>query len=358
MTQETEVSPASAPETSSAALAPDTGAAANTPTLSTDTADTAAAPDPTPSGDQPADMVEAVRRVLEPAPQTDTPPAAAPATDAVAPVASEGDPTGTDTSDEVTPDDLRDIQKPSVKRRLEKLLEQRNTYRREVETIRPDADAWRQTSEWLTQARIDPQGFNQALGLAALWATGRHADFLAAMRPYLETAQLNTGDLLTPDMQRQVDEGMMTPEAARELVRARAEASRARHEAELIAQQQQNYVQSQQQQAATHAVASAVTQWEQSIKARDPDYALKAQAVARHARALAAERGAPATPDAAIAMAKEAYAEVTRLLGVNRPAPAPTRPSPTSASTPTQASPQPRSMEEAVVAGLRRAHAA
>ena len=82
------------------------------------------------------------------------------------------------------------------------------------------------------------------------------------------------------------------------------------------------------------------------------------QAVARHARALAAERGAPATPDAAIAMAKEAYAEVTRLLGVNRPAPAPTRPSPTSASTPTQASPQPRSMEEAVVAGLRRAHAA
>jgi hypothetical protein len=106
------------------------------------------------------------------------------------------------------------------------------------------------------------------------------------------------------------------------------------------------------------AVRNAVEAWEQGIKSRDPDYPKKADAVRRYSQALLSERGPPRTPQQAMELAQAAYDEVTRTFAAGRPAPAPTRMSPSGINGATGAVPQPRTMKEAAIMALRQMHRA
>jgi hypothetical protein len=57
------------------------------------------------------------------------------------------------------------------------------------------------------------------------------------------------------------------------------------------------------------AVNIAVTNWENEVQSRDPDYVKKAPTVQRIAQALIAKEGLPATAEAAVALVKRAYEE-------------------------------------------------
>lgn len=310
-------------------------------------------PDAPASPAEPTSLYDAVRSAVEDTPKdTDTPAPAdepAPAADTDAPA----DPEAPADSDEVTEADLADVKKPSVRKRLETLLEQRTTLRREVEAFKPDAEAWRATRDYLQEKNIAPDDYNKLLGVGALLAAGDYAAALPIVESYYHALQTATGARLPPDVQQRVDDGLMHEDSARELVQARTAAANAA----LFAQQAEQRHTSAQQQQHSAAVMSAVTQWEQSVKVRDPDYQLKSDAVLRVARGMAAERGAPTSPDEAVQLAKQAYDEVNRVFGAGRPAPQATRPSPTSSHVPSQVTQTPNSLREAMLAGMRRAHA-
>lgn len=311
-----------------------------------------AEPSPAPAPTEPAKpetLLDAVRSAVQ-SPDEDATPT--PAEDATAPAADTDtpDPSSPSSEAELTPADLADIKKPSVRKRLETLLEQRHTARREVEALRPDAEAWQATRDFLTEKRIAPDDYNKLLGIGALMAAGDYAAVLPVVEAYYHALQTATGQRLPPDVQQRVDDGLMAEDSARELVQARTAAANAR----AFAQQAEQRSVTQQQQHHATAVMSAVTTWEDGIKARDPDYAHKADAVLRVARGMAAERGGPVSPDVAVQLAAQAYAEINRVFGAARPAPQPTRPSPTSAAVPSQATQTPNSLREAIMAAARR----
>ena len=335
-----EHAPSPAPD--APAPAPETPAPAENPSQS----------DASPSPAEPTSLYDAVRSAVEDKPEDKPEPAddTAPAEDKDAPADPEA-PADTDT--ELTEADLADVKKPSVRKRLETLLEQRTTLRREIEAVRPDAEAWRATRDFLTEKNIGPDDYNRLLGVGALLAAGDYAAALPIIESYYHAVQTATGTRLPPDIQQRVDDGLIHEDSARELVQARTAAANA----QLFAQQAQQRNTEAQQQRHSAAVMSAVTTWEAGIKTRDPDYALKADAVLRVARGMAAERGAPTSPDEAVSLAAQAYAEVNRVFGAGRPAPQATRPGPTSQHVPSQVTPQPNSLREAMLAGMRRAHA-
>jgi hypothetical protein len=241
----------------------------------------------------------------------------------------------------------------AVRKRISKLIEQRNLVRGQFAQIEPDAIAWQQHREFLVQNRVSPEDARLLYDVAASLSRGDFATFLAAVTPYVEAAQMALGQRLPADIQRQVDDGAIPEDVARELVRTRSEAETAKAQAALTQQEAQRASQAN----VTAQLRGAVAEWETRVRASDPDFDTKAGAIQRHAQALVATRGLPRTREDAVAMAQEAYNEVSQLVAKSRPTPVPTRPTPASAHVPNPGTPEPKTLMEAVQLGLRRARA-
>jgi hypothetical protein len=253
-----------------------------------------------------------------------------------------------------TADELRKL-RPETRRRFEQLLAQRDEARVALNTLQPEIEQHRQLQGYLKQHQLAPDDVNMLLGVGAALRRGDYQAFLNGVTPYVQAAQEAIGLRLAPDMQRQVDEGLITEETAREVTRIRFRANqseeRLREETTSRAQEDQG--------RALEAVRMAVTNWENDIRTRDPDYSLKANAVRRFSQALLQEKGAPTTPDQAVALVREAYAEATGEFARLRPAPRPTRPAPSGINgTSHGAMPEPTNMKDAVLlamSNMRRA---
>jgi hypothetical protein len=251
--------------------------------------------------------------------------------------------------------DLKKL-RPETRRRIEQLLSQRNAARQEFEQIRPELDQHRQLQGYLQQHQLAPDDVNMLLGVGASLRRGDYQAFLNGVTPYVMAAQEALGLRVAPDLNKQVEDGLITEDTARELTRTRHRAAQAEHR---LREQNQVTLTDNQQRNLT-AIRSAVDTWEATIRSRDPDYAHKAVAVRRFSQALLQERGTPATPQQAVELAQSAYDEASRELAKLRPPPAPTRPAPSgnhiATGGPSQT--QPRSYKEAALmalANMRRA---
>lgn len=250
--------------------------------------------------------------------------------------------------------DLKKL-RPETRRRFEQLLSQRNELRQQWEAVGPELEQHRQLQGYLTEHQLAPEDVNQLLGVGAALRRGDYQAFLDGVTPYVLAAQENLGLRIAPDLQNQVDEGMIDDATARELTRTRHRAAQA--EARL---QNHTQVAAQTQQAQqVDQIRSAVDTWEQGIQRQDPDYAQMSGAVRRFAQGLLQERGLPQTQQQAVALVQAAYDEAKTVFRRAQPAPRPTRPSPSSIHVATGApGHDPRNMKEAVVmalANMRRA---
>jgi hypothetical protein len=262
-----------------------------------------------------------------------------------APQSPEADPTA---------DELRKL-RPETRRRFEQLLAQRDEARVTLNALTPEIEQHRQLQGYLQKHQLAPDDVNMLLGVGAALRRGDYQAFLNGVTPYVQAAQEAIGLRLAPDMQRQVDDGLITEETAREVTRTRF---RANQSEERLREQTTSRAQEDQGRA-LEAVRMAVTNWENDIRTRDPDYSLKANAVRRFSQALLQEKGAPTTPDQAVALVREAYAEATGEFARLRPAPRPTRPAPSGINgTSHGAMPEPTNMKDAVLlamSNMRRA---
>lgn len=252
--------------------------------------------------------------------------------------------------------------RPATRKRIEALLAQRNEARTELERVAPELKQHRELQGYLTEHQLAPDDMNALLHVGAALRRGDYQGFLDGVAPYVIASQEALGLRIAADLHQQVTDGTLSEDAAREMTRTRHRAAQAEHR--LKEQGQQHQQESQQRSVAD--IRAAVDTWEANIRARDPDYALKAHVVRRYSQALLNERGIPTTVQDAVALTQAAYDEATAEFNRMRPPPQPTRRTPSSvhasATNGSGAAPPPSTMLEAAKAahrayqaGLRRA---
>jgi hypothetical protein len=244
--------------------------------------------------------------------------------------------------------DLKKL-RPETRRRFERLLAQRNEARQTLDSIQPELTQHRQLQGYLTEHQLAPEDVNTLLGVGAALRRGDYQAFLNGVTPYVMAAQEALGLRVSSDLQRQVDEGLIDDNTARELTRTRHRAA----QAEARLQNANEVAATTQQLQHVDQIRSAVDVWEANIQRRDPDYAQMSGAVRRFAQGLLQERGSPRNAQEAVALTQAAYDEVRTMFSRAQPAPRATRPGPSSihVATGTPAA-NPRNMKEAVVLAL------
>lgn len=263
----------------------------------------------------------------------------------------EGD--GAENEDDDPSDEELASYKPATQKRIKKLLSQRNAYRREAQEASVDAGHYRNIRQFMAENNLEDREVAELFELGAHLKSGepeRLVKFLQAVMPRVQAVMEATGYSVPADLRERVTAGEMTEDAAKQFGRERA----ARAAAEERARRASQSVQSRDQMARVQSIQAATAQWEQHVRATDPDFDLKAGAMKRAAQALVAERGLPQTPEQALEYAQAAYEEVNQWFAATRPAPKATRPAPASgpSASRTGLTPAPTSLAEAIKWGL------
>ena len=227
-----------------------------------------------------------------------------------------------------------------------------------VQTLEAPARAAESLNAYLQESNIDNESFTTLLGLGAALQKGDFKTFLEGVAPYVQLAQEYLGHTLPQDLREQVLNGHMTEDGARHVARQRLElVQRNEHlsrEARTATVQQEASQRTLIEQNA-NTIADTVTSWENSVKASDPDYKHKEAAIRDFTRAILAERGAPRDVNQALDMAKEAYRRANEYAKQFAPRPRPTATTPSGTRSNGSSVPEPRTLAEAAIMGLRAA---
>lgn len=322
------------------------------------TSDAAAPSSGATEGESKESLLDAVMKVVKPsedAKVNDPSKEAAPASDQ--PSSGQADGNTAATEEELAEDPSKeelDRYHSRTRKRIEKLLDQRNQARAEIDSLKAAAEIGNGFRNYLQQNDISKEDLGVLLDLGAALRKGDLHTFYEGITPYVRLAEEALGIRIPSDLQQHVQHGHMTNEAASVMSRERY----ARLLAEQQAAQLREAQQTQQTQAyvaqVQNAIANSVTQWEATIRQSDPDYGLKQDAVKSLIWAVVQERGAPQSPEHAVEIAKEAYNRANRMVSQWQPKPKPTSPAPSSVHRSTGATAEPKSLMEAALLGLQK----
>lgn len=195
--------------------------------------------------------------------------------------------------------------------RFREVIKERATFKQEAETLRPAAQRAQAIDQYCQKHGISDEEFNSAIQLTALLHTDP-AKALDALRSYVDTLEVSLGNKLPTDLQKEVDDGTLSLERAKELTNARIKNQGLEHttkksEAQ-IAQERSN------------AITTAVNSWDAQKRASDTAYDKKYPLIEKSFIALCTMTP-PKTPQEAIALAEKAYTEVNTALGSFIPKP-------------------------------------
>lgn len=321
------------------------------------TTDAPASPSEAPKGETPKEtLLEAVLKAVKPEgegdeePSAETPPTSESATSPTDAKTAEGD-KGPDLSQDPTSEELATYKK-GTRERIQQLLEQRNS-------LRAEADVTQTLRNFLVTNDISREDFQLTLDLSAAMRRGDFKTFLEGVGPYVQLATQAMGITLPQDLDGEVRQGRLTFDAAAQMSRDRYARALAEQRATRVTQVATSQHTQAQQQQLSRSIEQTVSAWEGGIRASDPDYGRKEETVRNFLWAVVQERGAPATPDQAVEIAKEAYARANKTFQSFSPQRQPTRAVPSSINRAASgARPEPRSMMEAAELGLARARGA
>jgi len=246
----------------------------------------------------------------------------------------------------------------SANKRVTKLLDQRREARAEAARLKgmePSAQAADSVTKYLRDNDISREDFLLTLELAAAMRRGDFRTFYAGVQPYVKLAEEYLGVSLPPDLQEQVRQGHMTTQAAQAFSRERMDRAMAQNNFQRTQQQHRQFAeqstaqqQTQQRTYLANQVRDTVNAWEAKIMQSDPDYAAKRAAVQDTMWAVVRERGVPQSADHAVKIAEEALKRVNERYRSWAPQRRPTSRAPSSTGRTTGATPEPRSLADAV----------
>lgn len=200
--------------------------------------------------------------------------------DADSPTADKGedDPEGKSKSEK--PEGDTDDDKPPFHEHpaWKRVIGERDEYKVKLAEYEPAQEAVTRLQNFLTEKNLTVDEFNTSLQISAAMRNDPH-EALRLLTPYFTALQEITGDTLPADVQRALDDGLISETYAQEVARARAGQTIATQQAarsqEQVTQANEREAQAQVAQR-QQALSGAATAWERERSAKDPDYAKKA----------------------------------------------------------------------------------
>lgn len=223
-------------------------------------------------------------------------------------------------TDEDAEDEGEDRGEPFGKHpRWQKMVAARNEYRdkanaasQEVEALRSPAHEYGQIQHYMQSNGLTPAEVIDGFKIMALMKADPAAA-REALAVHMNRLDSFLGNILPPDLQRQVDEGFTTEEIAREVVRSRNAQLRTQNENQQYREHLEHQQVEQLEAQTRQGMVQAVSQWEAQVRTRDPDYALKEQFVVDKLRVLRTQYRVQ-TPEQAVQLAQMAYDEASKAL--------------------------------------------
>src|SRR6266536_1723186 len=204
-----------------------------------------------------------------------------------------------ETLPETTVVDEKDKSLPFHKHpRFQELTKERSAFKKEVEQLKPLADQAVALSEYCHKNGISNAEFQSAMHIAALLHSDP-AKALTELSSYVDVLEQSLGNKLPGDLQKEVDDGTLSLERAKELTKARL--------ANQGLEQRGKQSEAQAAQAAQVAITTAVNSWDAQKRASDPIYDRKYPLIEK-AFLAACSMNPPRTPQEAITLAERAYA--------------------------------------------------
>lgn len=158
------------------------------------------------------------------------------------------------------------------------------------------------------QAGLSEQQVADIFSVPVLMANNPSAA-VAKLREISDQLASLAGEKLTPELQTKVEEGYLSEEDAREIVRSRAEASRERRLREIDEQRR-----SEEAKKASHeSTLEALSKYQKSLIDSDPDYTPVARRLhVDRVAAMVRAAGTPSTLDEALSISREAWDQVKK----------------------------------------------
>jgi hypothetical protein len=177
----------------------------------------------------------------------------------------------------------------------------------QTKTFKADAERYQNVQGFLDQHGLQAAEAADALLVAGLAKTNP-AQAWEQIRPWVQNLLRAAGEVLPDDLQSRVTNGEMSPEAAREVSRSRAQVQS--YEARTAFDQQRAERSSLEAQA--RALVDTATAWETDRQTKDPNFAAKLPALQREIAWLHTSEGRPTSPQGVQDQLKRAYDAVNK----------------------------------------------
>jgi hypothetical protein len=178
-----------------------------------------------------------------------------------------------------TKDDLPNLHS-KTRKRVEKLLDDVATKTKEVETISQERDSYKDAAGqyakvlgFLKENDLSMDDADTALFLAKDFKHNP-AQALKVLRGYVSQLEQITGEVLPEDLAKEVTQGYITEERAKELSRIRADKIRAENES-VQAKERDKERQVMESKQLVKTIETSISDWESKWEASDPDYQKK-----------------------------------------------------------------------------------
>jgi hypothetical protein len=195
----------------------------------------------------------------------------------------------------------------------QKQLARRAELEGQLQDMAPKAERFEAMQAMMRESNLEQEEVNAGFNIMALMK-GDPAKALESLTPYWNSLQLATGNALPDDLNERVEAGYLTEEDAREVARARMAGNQAKVSVEKMAKDTQE----RDENALRNDMAAGVTDWDNALQARDPDYAIKLPFILTEIKALRAETP-PRSRGDAIALADKALANVNASMKALQP---------------------------------------
>lgn len=174
---------------------------------------------------------------------------------------------------ELTEEELNSY-KPKTQRRMRQLLGMNEELTAQVEQYKPAAEQYEGIRSYCEKAKLTREDVNTGFEIMNLMKN-RPEEAYEKLAPIFRALEAVVGEVLPDDLQKQVMDGKITEEHARELSRLRMKS----HFTEARTSEQQEEEEENNRKKAVEILktecATAVSGWEKSWKASDPDYRVK-----------------------------------------------------------------------------------
>jgi hypothetical protein len=202
--------------------------------------------------------------------------------------------------------------------RFKAVITERNNLRGEINTLKPDADRYRNVQTFLDQNSLTAEDASELLIVGALMKSNP-VQAWERIKPRIQQLLVAAGEIVPEDIQPRVQNGELSHEAALELSRARARADALA--ASQSFREQREAQQSQQNLA--NSLRDTAQEWVNDRTAKDPNFNAKQPLLEREITFLQAREGVPRTPEGVKAQLAKAYKSVNEMGHFAAPTPVP-----------------------------------